>query len=168
MTFLQDLLPLHNVTGVHLGSKSLAQCYVHSRGPMFLQWLKKKEKKNTKSQEHRENLALLPRGLIYILRGLWVSGARTLMTVIRREQANDGDVGATVKRLWDCGRVTETLHWAPIWSVDQRSPALQLCVICVAGSINCSQTPLGPPLKRVQELHGLLSFLFSCPFSSQT
>lgn len=50
MTFLQDLLPLHNVTGVHLGSKSLAQCYVHSRGPMFLQWLKKEKHKISRAQ----------------------------------------------------------------------------------------------------------------------
>lgn len=42
----------------------------------------------------------------------------------RREQAKDGDVGATVKRFCDCERVTETLHLLPIQSANQRIPAL--------------------------------------------
>lgn len=95
----------------------------------------------------------------------------TEIAVIRRqqrEQANVGDVGARVKQLCDRGRVTETAFVA-LSTHGARTKGLGFGTlrdaIHASGSINCSQRPVGLPLKRFQELCDLLSFPISCKFS---
>lgn len=105
-------LRLQKVKGAHLGSQSLARCYV--QWPMFSEGVKK--------LKSSEKIWLFQGNCDLHLNRIISEWSKEIAVVRRqqRERANAGDVGAVVKQLCDCERVTDTLHLLPYLHMERR------------------------------------------------